>query len=126
MGKKKRFGIAIDIALAEKLDLIAKSMNLNRSKLVEKALNEFIEEQSHSSQNHRCCGIIVTETSDCKGMDKAIEQYRDIIISYAHSHIEKRCICMFIIMGDSQRVRDLHKSLILNSYRARYIPIAHA
>lgn len=125
MGKKKRFGIAIDTSLAEKLDLIAKLMNIDRSKLIEKALNEYIEEHNHNIQQHRCCGIMVAEIRNCGGIDKTVESYRDIIVSYTHNHVERRCICLFIIMGDSHRVMSLHKDLIANSYRTRYIPMAH-
>lgn len=125
MAKKKRFGVSIDIALAEKLDSIAKSMSIDRSRLVEKALSEFVKEHSHSVQDHRCCGVMVAETTGCDTINKVVELYRDIIMSYTHNHIEKRCICIAVVVGNSHRVRDLHKDLMISSHRARYIPIAH-
>lgn len=125
MVRKKRFGISIDTSIAEKLDSIAKSMSIDRSKLVEKALSEFIEEHNHSTQDHRCCGIMVIETTKCSSINKVIELYRDIIVSYTHNHIEERCICIAVVVGSSHRVRDLHKDLMLGSHRAKYVPIAH-
>lgn len=125
MGKKRRFGIAIDAALADRLDAIAKSMSIDRSKLVEKALSEFIEEHSHNIQRHKCCGVIVAEIENCGNVNKTIEFYKDIIVSYMHNHVEKRCICLFIVSGDSKRIDSLHKDLTINSHRTRYIPMVH-
>ncbi|MEM1645161.1 MAG: ribbon-helix-helix domain-containing protein [Ignisphaera sp.] len=125
MGRKKRFGIAIDSSLAEKLDSIAKTMNIDRSRLVEIALNEFIEEHRHNLEEHRCCGVMFVEARECSLVDKVIESYRDIIVSYTHNHVEKKCICSVIVLGSSYRVRGLHKEFMIISRRARYIPIAH-
>lgn len=125
MGKKKRFGVAIDFLLAEKLDAIARSMNIDRSKLVEKAITDFVEEHNHNLEDHRCCGIIVVEAGECGAIDKVIEIYKDIIVSYTHNHIEKRCICMVLVLGNSRRIRGLHRELILVSNKTRYVPIAH-
>jgi CopG family nickel-responsive transcriptional regulator len=125
MAKKRRFGIAIDSALAEKLDYIAKSMDLDRSKLVEKAITEFVEEHNHSFKDHRCCGVMIVETCECRVVDKVVEVYRDIIVNYTHNHIEERCVCTMLILGDSKKVKDLHRELILTGSKTKYIPIAH-
>ncbi|MEM1526278.1 MAG: ribbon-helix-helix domain-containing protein [Ignisphaera sp.] len=125
MGRKKRFGVAIDFSLAEKLDTIAKTMNIDRSRLVEVALSEFVEEHRHSLEEHKCCGIMFVEAKECGLIDKVVESYRDIIVSYTHNHVEKRCICMVIVLGSSGKVKNLHKEFMVKSHRARYIPIAH-
>lgn len=122
---KKRFGVSISIALAEHLDSIARSMNVDRSMLVEKALNDFIEEQKHSAQEHQCCGVLIVETNDCAEVNRAAQTHRDVVVSYLHSHIDNRCVCVFLLQGSSQRVLDLHRYLTLNSYRVRYVPVAH-
>jgi metal-responsive CopG/Arc/MetJ family transcriptional regulator len=125
MGKKRRFGIAIDSAIAEKLDNIAKSMNMDRSKLVEKAVTDLIEEHSHSLGDHRCCGVMVVEACECSVVERFIENYRDIIVSYSHNHVEKWCVCTMVILGDSRKVRALHRELMVTGSRVKYIPIAH-
>lgn len=125
MAKKKRFGIAIDSSLADRLDSIARSLNIDRSKLVEKAITAFVDEHSHSFEDHRCCGVLIVEARECSVIDKVVENHRDIIVSYSHNHIEKRCVCTMIILGDSDKVKGLHKELMLVSDKARYIPIAH-
>jgi len=125
MSRKKRFGISINQAIADKLDGLAKDLKVDRSKIVEKALSEFLEEHSHGISEHRCCGIMVAEAANCRSVDEVVEVYRDVIVSYMHSHVEKRCVCTMVVMGDSQKIRAMHRDLMFSSYRTRYIPIAH-
>ena len=125
MARKRRFGIAVDTTLAEKLDLVARSMNIDRSKLVEKMLSEYIEDYMHNVKDHQCCGVVVAESEKCEYISRSAQLYRDIIVSYTHNHVQEKCVCTFLIIGDSKRVRNFHKELVLNNVKAKYVPVAH-
>ncbi|MEM4040923.1 MAG: ribbon-helix-helix domain-containing protein, partial [Ignisphaera sp.] len=115
MTRKKRFGISIDSSLACEIDRLAKILGLDRSKLIEKALTNFVNEYSysHTQENHFCRGIIIVETDEGEKIDRAIESFKDIVLSYTHNHLENTCICMLIVSGNSERIKDLHRNLLL-------------
>jgi metal-responsive CopG/Arc/MetJ family transcriptional regulator len=100
-------------------------MNIERSKLVEEALTDFIEGYKHRAEDHKCCGVIIAEAVKCGSVEKALEEYRDVVINYTHSHVESHCICTVIVSGSWQRIRDLQRELMLSGNRARYVPVAH-
>ncbi|MEM1541847.1 MAG: ribbon-helix-helix domain-containing protein [Ignisphaera sp.] len=127
MTRKKRFGISIDSSLACEIDRLAKILGIDRSKLVEKALTNFVNEYSysHAHENHFCRGVIIVETDEGEKIDRAIESFKDVVLSYTHNHLENTCICMFIVSGNSERIKDLHRNLLSVGCGTRYIPIGY-
>lgn len=125
MARKRRFGVAVSSEIAEEIDAIAKSMNVDRSKIVEEALTDFIEGYKHRVEDHRCCGVLIARVSKCGLVERTLETYRDVIVSYIHSHIDGHCICTVLVLGSWQRIKNLQREMLLSGSKARYIPIAH-
>lgn len=125
MARKRRFGVAVSREIAEKVDAMARSMNVDRSRIVEEALADFIEEYKHKAEDHKCCGVLIARVSKCGLVERALEMYRDIVVSYTHSHVEGHCICTLVVSGSWQRIRNLQREMVLSGSKARYIPIAH-
>lgn len=119
---KKRFGVSIDSKISAELNNIANSLNINRSKIVEVALQNFIAEYEHLTPRHNCRGIIIVRNINNISFDKILENYRNIIINYIHSHIEDECICILFVSGDSEYINNLNKHLITCGCLTRYIP----
>lgn len=126
MVRKKRFGVSIENSIAYELDKLAENLEIDRSRLVEKALKNLITEYNHIHDDHLCRGVIIVETSEGNKVDKAIENFKDVVLSYTHNHLENKCVCMIIVSGSSQRIKDLQKNLISLDCETRYIPLTHS
>jgi len=119
---KKRFGIAIPTELVNELDTLVKDLNMNRSRLVEQAIKEFLCEFKHYLKPHECTGVmLIFDTASSRSSD-IIDEFRDIILAYTHHHIEDRCIEIIVLKGSSETIAKLHKKLLGNNCRCRFIP----
>jgi CopG family nickel-responsive transcriptional regulator len=119
---KKRFGIAIHTELVNELDALVKDLNMNRSKLVEQAIKEFLCEFKHHLKPHECVGVmLVFNTASSKSSD-IIDEFKDVILAYTHHHIDDRCIEIIVLKGNSEIIAKFHKKLLGNSCRCRFIP----
>ncbi|MCS7111184.1 MAG: ribbon-helix-helix domain-containing protein [Ignisphaera sp.] len=120
---KRRFGVSIDSRISAELDNIAKNLNMDRSKIVEIALQNYITEHKHLSSKHNCRGIVIMKTISSVPFDKILEDYRSIIVNYLHSHIENECICIVFVSGDSEHISNLNRCLITCGCLIRYLPL---
>lgn len=116
----RRFGVSIPESLAEDLDRLSKILGVSRSEVVREALRVYLNEYSHYTMKHECCGIIVTVSSGSLGV---VEDYKDIINNYTHVHLEGRCINSFLVSGDSERIAEFHSKLLSICGHVRYIPL---
>ena len=131
MGGKRRFGVSIGGDLADTLDAVAEKLGLTRSKLVERALQLFLEDHAHLVKPHVCTGIIMTacterHDSEGPGLPLLLEEFRDIVTTHTHTHVGNYCIDLIIVKGDSDRIASLHKrlqALLHNRCKTRYIPL---
>jgi len=122
---KRRFGVAIDSKISLDLDNITRDSGLDRSKIVEIALKNYISEYKHLLSKHICKGIIVIENANEVSIDKILEDHRNVIINYIHSHIDKECICVIFVSGDSEHINALNQQLLSCGCLVRYLPFHH-
>ncbi len=128
---KRRFGVSIGGDLADTLDAVAEKLGLTRSKLVERALQLFLEDHAHLVKPHVCTGIIMTACAEPRGTTSqelpiVLEEFRDIVTTHTHTHVGDYCIDLIIVKGNSDRIASLHKRLQarLHSHcKTRYIPL---
>ena len=126
---KRRFGISIPENLARDLDKLASKLSIDRSSLVSEAIRTYVHDHLHYLTPHKCMGILIlfsnVENDNYRKLLKIIEEYRDIIISYTHHHIEEKCIEVLILSGSSEKIRSLHREFTVLGYKARYLPLVH-
>jgi len=121
---KKRFGVSLPSELAYKLDEIANLIGSDRSSIVAEALNQYIHEHEHYMSEHECAGAIISVSpQDAHSEIIAIDEFRDIVKHYAHYHVENMCIELFIVVGSSERILQLHNRVRKISPYVRFIPL---
>lgn len=121
---KKRFGVSLDSWLAEQLDSVAEHLSLTRSELVERAVEEFLNDHQHYLADHECTGVLLLEgKGPSNGVESLLEDYRDIVVQYTHMHLEDVCLRVIVVRGSSTRIAELHKRLEALGCRTRYIPL---
>ncbi len=106
------------------LDTLAKKLGTDRSRLIEQALRSFILDHAHYFYPHRCRGVLIVYREN-KGIDviEALEEFRDIVSSYSHHHVDGFCLEMIVVSGNSSRVSKLHRRLAEVGCRVRYVPL---
>ena len=125
-GRKRRFGISIPEPIARDLDRLAEALSLDRSKLVRQAIAAFIQEHKHHLVPHECLGLMVVVTvPGCFKMADLLEEFRDVVRGYNHFHARGYCIEVAVVIGPSERIRDMHGILSAKECSVRYIPLAH-
>ncbi|GAB6147819.1 CopG family ribbon-helix-helix protein [Stetteria hydrogenophila] len=129
MSSKRRFGVSIGKDLTETLDAIAEKLNVSRSKIVERALQLFVEDHAHLVKPHECTGILLvacasTPENDRRGIS-VLEGFKDIITAQIHVHVKDYCIDLMVANGDSTRIAELYKKLesTHGNCKIRYIPL---
>jgi len=124
---KKRFGIAVSSEVAEELDMITEKFNTDRSKVVEYALRSFLMEYKHHySKCHKCVGILVISRKSLGveiSNNDIYSEFKEVILSYSHHHVENRCIEVLVLSGSSEIIADLHNRLLRAGCECRYIPL---
>lgn len=126
MPSKRRFGISVSEELARALDKLARTLNIDRSSLVEEALREYVHDHLHYLEPHQCQGVmVITGKIPHEELFKVIEEHRDIIHSYSHTHVGDTCIEFMIVCGPSTKIALLHRKLVeTTNCKVRYMPIA--
>jgi CopG family nickel-responsive transcriptional regulator len=117
--KVTRLSVSLPSPLVERLDETWKSMQYeNRSKAVHDALRSFITEfESMQKQAGRVAGaILVLYYTDKPGLleeiTKAQHQFRNVVSSTLHIHLEEnKCLEIIAVEGSAQ-VRDLTQILM--------------
>ncbi|GBF08764.1 hypothetical protein apy_04890 [Aeropyrum pernix] len=120
---KRRFGVSIPEDLAQRLDEASRRLGVERSRLVEKAVEALLEDYRHLLTRHSCSGIIIVSCPPRGEAEiaTAVEKFRDIVAARLHSHTTGRCIEALIVEGDSMRIAMLHRQLESVGCGARYI-----
>ncbi len=121
---KRRFGVSIPADIADDLDELARLTGSDRSSLVAEALRQFIHDHLHYMVKHKCMGVLIsvkTRTVHSKG--SLIDEFEDIVKNYIHHHMGNLCIEIFFVMGDSEKIVELHNRLRKITPHVRYIPL---
>jgi len=124
---KRRFGVSLPEHLAEKLDMLSEIMRVDRSNLVSRAVEIFVEEYEHYIREHICQGVMVivqTDTSVRPEMSRLLEEYSDIVLLSLHYHVEDGCLEIVVVRGHSRRIAEMHSRLEGIGCKVRYIPLA--
>jgi CopG family nickel-responsive transcriptional regulator len=124
---KRRFGISLPKQLADKLDKLSEIMKVDRSNLVSRAVEIFIEEYEHYIKEHICQGVMVvvqTDTSIRPEISRLLEEYSDIVLLSLHYHVKGRCLEIVLVRGHSRRIAEMHSKLEKLGCKVRYIPLA--
>ncbi len=124
---KRRFGVSLPKKLADDLEKLANVLGTDRSSIVSDALREYIHDYMHYLVPHECSGVMILMGKiDHEKLVKIIEEYRDIIHSYNHTHVGETCIETLVVSGPSERINSMHKVLMkTKGCVVRYIPIRY-
>ncbi|BEP18531.1 nickel-responsive transcriptional regulator NikR [Pyrofollis japonicus] len=123
---RRRFGVSVPEHIANWLDKLAKRLGIDRSRLVERALESFLHEHAHYLYEHDCRGVMIAVSKDA-GVDFAriVEKYRDIVVSSLHQHIDGFCLEILVVKGPSTRIAELHSDLEnISKCTIRYVPFS--
>ncbi|ABM80238.1 CopG family ribbon-helix-helix protein [Hyperthermus butylicus] len=127
MPRRRRFGVSLPERLAEKLDALTRIMGVDRSKLVERAVQILIEDYEHYIREHTCYGVMIV----VPGVDnqhisvgRVFESFRDIVLASSHYHVDGRCVEVAVVRGPSKKIAELHTELERLGCRVRYVPLA--
>lgn len=125
--RKRRFGVSIPSDLADDLEKLAKALGTDRSSIVRDALREYIHDHMHYLVPHECSGVMILMGNiDHERLHRVIEEFRDIIHSYNHTHVAGICIEILIVSGPSPRITLMHRTLVeTKGCIVRYVPIKY-
>lgn len=124
MSRKERFGISIPADLSNKVKEVANKKGLTRSKIIEEVLRNYITESTHEESPHHCSGIIVVvKEKPGLGLETLYENFREIIIGYAHQHLEGVCVNVLFVSGASQEIENFTRSLNSCGCFTRFMPL---
>jgi metal-responsive CopG/Arc/MetJ family transcriptional regulator len=124
--RKRRFGVAIPESLARALDELVESTGTDRSRLVGKALSMFMGYKGHEESPHNCIGVfIVGDLADESSLSKLLDEYHNIIVSYNHVRIKKRCVTLIVVSGFSEDINQFYLNMlkISESIRLQFVPL---
>lgn len=121
---KRRFGVSISGELADRLDELAKALEVDRSNLVEAALRSMIGEYAHHLVSHECSALIALICSEEASVGDVLGGFSDIKITHLHDHKEGRCNQIIIAVGQSTRITELYTKLIkIRKCKAKYVAL---
>lgn len=123
---KKRFGVSIPFELYKQIDQLCSKIGCTRSSIVEEAIEKHLRNAQHYFTKHICLGIMVTVRNECgKKYVKEIGRYGKLIRNYTHIHYDKYCIEVYLLLGNSDEIIDLHRTLEKSNIymEVKYIPL---
>ncbi len=122
---KRRFGISIPEELAKYLDILADILRTDRSRLVCEALEKYIHDHMDYIAPHECYGVMtIAGLTNSAQLMEIIEENRDVICGYTHTHTKGECIELIIVSGPSSRIAELHRRFLeIPKCRVRYMPV---
>lgn len=125
--QKVRFGISIPKELAEDVNEISEALGVDRSMVVRSALEEHVNLYKHSTVEHDCIGVLLTFSREETPVElpKVIDEFKDLVANYSHSHVKCGCMNVIIVQGPSRKVMELHKKLCSLKLSVRFIPVGH-
>ncbi|PUA33949.1 MAG: hypothetical protein B7O98_00580 [Zestosphaera tikiterensis] len=109
---KKRFGVSLSEGTTQDLNAVASKLGCNRSAIVEKAVELYLTELKHASEEHTCLGVmIITKKSSNVPIENVYEEFKDVISGYTHYHVRNTCVDVVLTAGSSSRILELRKNL---------------
>ncbi len=120
---RKRFGVSIDAAVAEALDVLAQKLGVDRSRLVEDAIRQYLEDHSHLLVPHTCRGVIIAVCPEPSDAVTISEDYRRIVATLVHAHYDRGCIEVLLVEGESSEIASLYSKLVRTGCSTRLIPL---
>ncbi|MEM3142637.1 MAG: ribbon-helix-helix protein, CopG family [Zestosphaera sp.] len=124
MSRKERFGISIPADLSSKVKEMASKRGTTRSKMIEEVLRNYVTESAHEESPHHCTGIMVVVTgSPSLGLESLYENFREIIVGYAHQHLEGVCVNVLFVSGASQEIESLARNLSSHGCFTKFMPL---
>lgn len=121
---KRRFGVSLPVDIANDLDELARLMKSDRSSIVAEALRQYIHDYLHYFNTHTCMGILIAVKLKEAGKPSiVIDEFGEIIKNYTHYHFNHLCIEIFLVMGNSRKIVELHARLRKITPHVRYIPL---
>ncbi|HIQ23961.1 MAG TPA: CopG family ribbon-helix-helix protein [Pyrodictium delaneyi] len=126
MARKRRFGVSLPSGMAEELDALAARLRIDRSKLVERAVASFLNEYRHYLHDHECSGVMIISGSFDRGeVASLLDEYRDIVVSTTHIHVNELCTEIVVVNGPSEKIAEMHTRLSsVKGCSIRYIPFS--
>jgi CopG family nickel-responsive transcriptional regulator len=118
---RRRFGVSIPEDLASELDDVSRECGVDRSSVVASALGNYIASIKHYKKRHNCLGVCLAITKGELGL--SLEEFKDVIISYQHSHTDNTCVNIFLLRGDSEKILKLYYKLEKNCLRTILVPL---
>ncbi|MFN3268514.1 MAG: CopG family ribbon-helix-helix protein [Zestosphaera sp.] len=124
MDKKERFGVSIPADLSNRIKEIANKKGVTRSRIIEEVLRNYITESTHEESPHHCSGIIVVvEGKPGLGLETLYEDFREVIVGYAHQHLEGVCVNVLFVSGASQEIENLTRNLSSCGCLTKFMPL---
>ncbi len=124
MGRKERFGVSIPADLSNRIKEIANRKGVTRSRIIEEVLRNYITESTHEESPHHCSGIIVVvEGKPGLGLETLYEDFREVIVGYAHQHLEGVCVNVIFVSGASQEIENLTRNLSSCGCFTKFMPL---
>ena len=120
---KRRFGVSMSEDLARRLDELSLIMGVNRSKLVEDAVRNIIDDYMHMTRRHVCAGLLVINCSS-RVIDDLVEKYKRVTDARLHIHVAGSCYELLVVNGDSLELLSMAADLRNRNCRVKYIPLA--
>jgi len=124
--RRRRFGVSLPSGMAKELDALAARLRTDRSKLVEHAVASFLNEYKHYLYDHECSGVMIISGSFDRGRVASIlDEYKDIILSTTHIHVNGLCTEIVVVQGSSGKIAEMHTELSsVRGCNVRYIPFS--
>lgn len=122
---KKRFGISIDEETFNLIDQMAQKLSLDRSRVIEEAIRQYLDKSLHDDERHECTSVFIVACGEDPGVQRLADSYQDITLSTLHTHSGNRCIDVIVVSGDSERVDLLHRDLmrLARECRVLHLPL---
>ncbi len=121
--RKKRFGVSMNPRLAESLDMLAETLGVERSRLVEEAVRQYLEDHMHMLIPHECHGVIVALCPDNIGVAESVRNHRENILGHMHLHLGGYCLDIIVVEGPSGSIASLYGELERKNCKLRFLPI---
>lgn len=120
----RRFGVSLPDDLARAVDSIAEELGVTRSAVVAQAVASFVQEyKGHLKSGHICLGAVLSLTEGMEAVGEIMEKYRDLIANYSHIHLGEKCISVFVVQGDGQRIGEFLMGLSEKAAKTFFTPI---
>lgn len=123
---KRRFGVSISEDVADDLDTLAKTLGVDRSRIIEEAVRSYLEDHRHLMVDHKCSGVIVALCSNNVEVANIVRFHKRIIHGYMHMHLDGYCLDLIIVNGESGGIALLYGDLKKIGCRVRYLPVFEA